>query len=78
MIGTTIGAMCGAGIMMESIHGPEGPTPCLHWGTALGALAGGILGVIEMGQTIYRALPEYWREQVRLGFGPFTGPLWPR
>jgi hypothetical protein len=64
--GMTFGAMCGAGIALEEVYGKTGPTPALHWGTALGTLAGGVAGLVEMGRTVWRALPEHARQQLRL------------
>jgi hypothetical protein len=58
--------MCGAGLALESVYGKAGPTPALHWATALGALVGGVAGLVEMGRTVWRALPEHWRQQLGL------------
>jgi hypothetical protein len=70
LMSLTLGAMCGTGITLESIYGEGGPTLALHWATAFGTLIGGIVGVIEMGWTVARALPPEWQQQVGLAMRP--------
>ena len=63
--GTWAGPMLGAGCMLESIHGRPVPVTFVQWGTMLGLLAGGIVGLAALGRQVYRGMPENWRAALR-------------
>jgi hypothetical protein len=63
--GTWAGPLCGAGAMLESIHGRPVPSTLLQWGTLIGLLAGGIVGLVTMAHAICQGIPESWREALR-------------
>jgi hypothetical protein len=63
--GTWAGPMLGAGVVLESLQGRPVPATFLQWGTLLGLLAGGVVGLAAMGRAIYRGIPEGWRAGLR-------------
>jgi hypothetical protein len=69
VFGATIGTIGGVGVMLEEMYGEGGPLLYLHWATAIGALGGGICGLVELGRTARGALDERWRRGLGIAFG---------
>jgi hypothetical protein len=65
MNGTWAGPMLGAGCVLEEIHGRPVPSTWLQSCTMLGLLAGGVIGLVALGQGIYRGIPARWHEGIR-------------
>jgi hypothetical protein len=68
--GTMFGPVCGAGSLLESIHGGRLPCAFVEWCTVAGVLVGGVIGLAAMAHTIYWQVPEEWRQEFRRGLRP--------
>jgi hypothetical protein len=65
--GTAFFPLIGAGVLLESIHGRPVPCTLVQGCTLAGLLAGGLIGVVALGRTVWQRLPEPLREEVRRG-----------
>ncbi len=68
--GTWAGPLIGAGCLLESVAGRPVPGTFLESCTLLGLLAGSVVGVVALGRTFYRGMPEGWRHELRRGLTP--------
>jgi hypothetical protein len=64
-LGPSLGATVGAGAVITSFHGTPIPCPWVQGIGCLGVLVGGIVGAAGLWRSIYRQLPERWREEIR-------------
>jgi hypothetical protein len=74
MNGTALGPVCGAGCLLESIHGRPVPESLVQGSALAGLLAGGGVGLVALARTTWHGLPEPWRAEIRRGIAQRARP----